>query len=73
MAFSGCKSLEFLSLPNTVLYIGTDAFYLCSKLKIEYKGSVDNWGRVMKCENWDRVNNSKTIEVEFTDRKDDLF
>ena len=43
-AFKLCKNITEISLPNTLVNMGEDAFIGCEKLeKVEYVGSIDDW------------------------------
>lgn len=43
-AFSNCKSLESIEMPNSVTSIGCGAFYSCSSLaNVYYEGTINEW------------------------------
>ncbi len=44
-AFSGKSSLKKITIPNTILYVGVDAFAQ-SNLVVDFKGSVGDWARI---------------------------
>lgn len=44
-AFSGKSSLKKITIPNTILSVGSDAFAQ-SNLVVDFKGSVGDWARI---------------------------
>lgn len=44
-AFSGKSSLKKITIPNTILSVGVDAFAQ-SNLVVDFKGSVGDWARI---------------------------
>ena len=52
-AFSGCKGLTSIDIPNSVTNIGYQAFYNCSGLtSINYDGTTTQWTLITKGGNW---------------------
>ena len=52
-AFRGCSGLTSVTIGNGVTSIGARAFSDCSKLTdINYNGSMEEWNKIEKGENW---------------------
>ena len=46
-AFSGCKSLKNIEIPNSVISIGKDAFLSCINLTtVNYTGTIEQWNKI---------------------------
>ena len=62
-AFNGCTKLRTVEIPNTVNYIGAQAFMNCKSLKkIIFNGTRMEWHNIEKVEGWD-MNISEDYEV----------
>lgn len=54
-AFQGCKSLKSISVPHSVKKIKAKALAGCKSLQlIHYDGTVEQWYRLKKDNNWDK-------------------
>ena len=54
-AFSYCRNLTDIIIPDSVTIIGYYAFYDCSKIsEIRYNGTVSEWEAITKGSNWNR-------------------
>ena len=52
-AFSNCLNLEVVAIPLTVTEIGANCFFNTPALRqIVYQGSIEDWERVYKGDNW---------------------
>lgn len=51
--FSNCVNLEKVSIPESIVYMNNFVFDNCNNLKsIHYKGSVSDWNKIIKENNW---------------------
>lgn len=61
-AFDGCETLTEISLPACLEYIGELAFLDCSSLsRIAFGGTVKDWERIHKCDDWDAETGEYTV------------
>ena len=61
--FDGCIGLTHITIPNSVKYIGSGAFFNCIKLeKILFRGTHAEWVAIQKDEEWRDANCRYTIE-----------
>lgn len=65
-AFFNCKKLDNVVLPKSLTEIGTWAFFTCDNLtKVFYKGTKDDWGKVIiGSNNYEIINVTKYFYVE---------
>lgn len=64
--FSGCSSLDSLTIGTNVINIGAQMLIGCSSLtEINYRGTKDQWDRITKAEYWidntDDLNDNGTL------------
>ena len=53
-ALAGCTSLEYITMPASVKYIGPSAFAGCTAFTdIDYYGTISTWKAIEKVEGWD--------------------
>ena len=53
-AFSGCRNLTSIKIPDNITSIGERAFQMCTSLeKIIFEGTEEQWNAVQKGTNWD--------------------
>ncbi len=57
-AFNDCSSVKEIVLPSSILFIGENAFppSLYWNIKIIYKGTVEQWRKIKKHDNWMNTN-----------------
>lgn len=60
--FSYCENIDFITIPNTVTYIGARAFGYTSITTIEYPGTIEQWNAITKEESCFISNNTITIK-----------
>ena len=61
--FYYCTSLESITLPSSVTEIGNMAFKYCSLLStVKYEGTVEEWGLVVKGNDW--INGTSLTQIE---------
>lgn len=52
-AFYGCVGLTSITIPNSVMSIGEQAFSGCTSLtSIQYNGTKEQWETIFKRDNW---------------------
>ena len=53
VAFYLCESLRSIEIPESVTFIGFDAFYECTSLNsITFKGTMEQWNAIVKEYDW---------------------
>lgn len=55
-AFGYCENIDFITIPNTVTYIGSRVFDYTNITTIEYPGTIEEWNNIQKETNW--INNN---------------
>lgn len=61
-AFSCCRNLTSIDIPNSVTNIGQNAFEKCHRLtSINFQGTKAEWDAIEKDENWDSDTGSYTV------------
>lgn len=62
-AFNDCFYLAEITIPNTVISIGKDAFYTCRRLKtIKFNGTVAQWNAIEKDSGWNAYISATMVE-----------
>ena len=61
-AFDNCTNLEYLSLPKDLEMIKGTPFAYCSNLQVlNYRGTIDDWGKVQLNQSWNKYSSIKVI------------
>ena len=61
-AFDSCTNLEYLSLPKDLEMIKGTPFAHCGNLQVlNYRGTIDDWGKVQLNQNWNKYSSIKVI------------